>query len=180
MYDNTEPVAGKTYSDEWWAGWLDKQLNGVSTTDISSYLDDRGVDPTSDQYNDYSSAITDPKMLSDFTAAKTAAQKSGNTKLVNTLDLVFKYGEKAIAALVAAGVLDGPSLAQAGYSNVSQDANGKIVIGQTTTPTQAAPLQSNKIFGLDFSSPTVIMVTFLVVMFLIYFLFFNKPTPARK
>lgn len=180
MYDNTEPVAGKTYTDEWWAGWLDKQLTGVSTSDIGSYLSDIGVDPTSDQYNDYAGTITDPKMLSDFTAAKTAAQKTGNTKLVNTLDLVFKYGEKAVAALVAAGVLDGPALAQAGYSNVSQDANGAIKIGQTTTPTQAAPLQANKIFGLDFSSPTVIIVTFVVVMFIIYFLFFNKPTPAKR
>jgi hypothetical protein len=174
MYDNTEPVAGKTYTDEWWAGWLDKQLTGVSNDDMSGYLLDMGYDPAANEYADFSPTISDPKMVSDFSAAKTVAQQAGNTKLVNTLDLIFKYGEKAIAALVAAGVLDGPSLALAGYSNISQDATGKIQIGQGKTPVQAGPLPGKKLFGLDFSSPTVIIVTFLVVMLAIYFLFFYK------
>ncbi|GAB2585757.1 hypothetical protein [Spirosoma areae] len=174
MYDNTEPVAGKTYSDAWWQGWFDKQMTGVSTTDIAGYLEDRGVDPTSDEYADYSSGISDPKLLADLTATKAAATKTGNTKLTNTLDLVFKYGEKAIAALVAAGVLDGPSLANSGYDNISQDADGTIRIGQNKTAVAAAPLATPKIFGLDFSSPTVIIVTFIVIMLVAYFLFFNK------
>ena len=179
MYDNTEPQAGKTYSDDWWQGWLNSKLTGVSNNDISSYLEDIGYNPESNDYADFSSTISDPKMVSDLVATRDAAVKSGNTKLTNTLDLIFKYGEKAVAALVAAGVLDGPALAKSGYSNITQDAGGTIKIGQGTT-TQAAPLPAGaKIFGLDFSSPTVIIVTFVVVMLLAYFLFFKKEQRKR-
>ena len=185
MYDGTEPIAGKTYSDAWWAGWVAKQTSGVSRDDIFGYLDEQNIDFTSAEYDFFSTSITDPKMISDFTAAKVDAQKTGNQKLLNTLDVIFKYGEKGIAALVQAGVLNGPSLARAGYSNVSQDpVSGQIRIGQgvgaAPVPVQGAPLQQPKVFGLDFSSPTVIVVTFVIVMAAIYFLFFYGKGNKKK
>ncbi|GAB3999530.1 hypothetical protein GCM10028807_50020 [Spirosoma daeguense] len=177
---NEEPIAGKTYTDDWWQNWLNGKLNGVANNDISAYLEDVGYDPESEIYADFSSTISDPKMVADFTAARDAAVKSGNQKLTNTLDLIFKYGEKAVAALVTAGVLDGPALAKSGYTNVTQDAGGTIKIGQVDT-TQKAPLPAGaKLFGLDFSSPTVIIVTFIVLMLLAYFLFFKKEGRKRN
>ncbi len=156
---------------------LDAEDNAIvfgNADDSGFYFNGLFLDSTDPAFSVFSPKISDPKLASDLAAQKAKATSTGNTKLLNTIDTILKYGEKGIAMLVAAGVLSGPSVAKSGYDNISQDADGTVRIGQNKVPVQTAPLPEKKLFSLDFSSPTVIIVTFLVIMLLAYFLFFNK------
>lgn len=110
---------------------------------------------------------SDSKLTADVTAAKATATANGNTKLANTLDFILKYGDKALEILTKNGILQNKNLATAGYSldlsSLSKDA-----------ATNSAPDTSNRVFNLDFSDPKTLIITFLVIMILVYFLFFNS------
>ncbi|MVM34866.1 hypothetical protein GO755_32860 [Spirosoma sp. HMF4905] len=138
-------------------------LAGVSDTDISSYLSDYGLTPT---------APSDAKLTADVTTAKATATATGNTKLANTLDFILKYGDKALTILTKNGIIKTNSLAGAGYS--------LDLSTLSTDTTSSAPDASSRVFNIDFTDPKVLIITFLLVMILFYFLFFNPSTKHAK
>lgn len=132
-------------------------LAGVTNADIQSYIDDYGLTPE---------APTDAKVIADLTTAKAAAAASGDSKFEAILGKVLTYGDKVLAILSKNGIIKNQNLASAGYSidlnTIAKD-----------TSTNSAPDASNRVFNIDFTDPKVLIITFLLLMILFYFLFFN-------
>ena len=142
----------------------DTILGGVTNDDIQAYLDDYGITPEPPK---------DAKLIADVTSAKTAATSTGNTKLVNTLDFILKYGDKALSILTKNGILKNQNLAASTYS-IDFDALSKDLA------TNSAPDASSRVFNIDFTDPKVLIITFLLIMILSYFLFFNSKKNGSK
>lgn len=133
-------------------------LNGVTKADIQSYIDDYGLTPE---------APTDPKVIADLTTAKAAAAAKGDSSFEAILGKVLTYGDKVLAILSKNGIIKNQNLTAQGYN-----------IDLTTIPTDTtskAPDATSRVFNIDFTDPKVLIITFLIIMIIAYFLFFNRP-----
>ena len=112
-------------------------------------------------------SLTDAKMFRDLTAVKETATAVGDNNTIKVIDYIFRYGDAALSILSKYGVIQNKNLAQAGYQNFGQDANGFYAgSGQYREPiTASAPTG----FSFDFSDPKIIIIVALVILFLIYF-----------
>lgn len=135
-------------------------LNGVTDSDIQSYIDDYGLTPESP---------SDTRLTQDVTAAKAAATTSGNTKLKNTLDFILRYGDKAVTILSKAGVLGTQNLS--GYS---------VDLASMDSSTNSAPTTSTTVFGIDFSDKKTLIIIGLLVAIGAYFLFFHRNNKRKR
>ncbi|GAB3970823.1 hypothetical protein GCM10028806_19540 [Spirosoma terrae] len=141
---------------------------GWSYDDVQSYRD---------FYESEGYAInspSDPKLTADLTVAKDNATASGNTKLANTLDFILKYGDKALSILTKNGIIKNQNLVASYPSYASLLGTG------TTDTTNNAPSASNRVFNIDFTDPKVLIITFLLLLILFYFLFFNPKSNAKR
>lgn len=138
---------------------------GWSYNDVQSYRD---------FYESQGYAITAPsdaKLTADVIAEKDKATASGNSKLANTLDFILKYGDKALSILSKNGIIKNQNLIAAYPSYAS-------LLGTDTT--NNAPAASDRVFNIDFTDPKVLIITFLLVLILFYFLFFNPKSNGKR
>ncbi|QHV97562.1 hypothetical protein [Spirosoma endbachense] len=160
-YDDYSPY------DEW-SVYYDPQAYAAANFDFSAL--------------DYASP-SDAKLTADVTDAKATAEAKGNDKFANTLDFILKYGDKALSILTKNGILSNKNIVAAYPSYASLLGTGTAGTTNNGTPTDTtsnAPDPGNRVFNIDFSDPKVLMITFLVLLILFYFLFFNNSKNGKR
>ncbi|ADB36752.1 hypothetical protein [Spirosoma linguale] len=143
--------------DNWWDSI---NLDGITDADIESYFKDYGI-----------SSPSDPKVVADVTAALQKAKQTGQTGFENVLNKILLYGDKALQTLSKAGIIKNQNLVNAGYGGFDSSTD--------TTTTNKAPDPTNRVFSIDFTNPTTLIIAFVAVLLLFYFLFF-KPKKSKN
>ena len=140
-------------------------LSGITDDDIRAYLLSMGIDPN--------------KPISGADQTKlTTAQKTTDTssKTFNTVSTILAFLNTEIGVLSKAGIIGKQTVAEKFPTLANVDPN-------TSTDSNNAPGTGNgngKVFGIDFTSPTTLVIVFAVFMLVIYFLFFNKKSKNGK
>ncbi|GAB4043118.1 hypothetical protein [Spirosoma litoris] len=134
-------------------------LSGISDADIRAYLLDMGIDP------DKPLTDSDKAVL---TQSQTTAKQSGNSKLINTVNTILGFVNTEIGVLSKAGIIGKQQLANT-YPTLASIDNST-----DTTDSNNAPTSSGKLFNIDFTSPTTLIIAFVAIVLLFYFLFFNS------
>ena len=136
-------------------------LTGISDDDIRAYLLDMGIDPTK--------PLTDSDKA-ELTTAQTTAKASGNNKTLNTVNTILGFINTEIGVLSKAGIIGKQQLATSYPTLASIDTSTST----DTTSTDNAPTSTGKLFNIDFTSPTTLIIAFVAILLLFYFLFFNS------
>ncbi|MBN8823888.1 MULTISPECIES: hypothetical protein [Spirosoma] len=142
-------------------------LSGISDADIRAYLLDMGIDPDK--------ALSDSDKAT-ITQSKTTAQQTGNSKLINTVNTILGFINTEIGVLSKNGIIGKQQLSST-YPTLGNLAGSSST---DTTNTDNAPDTSNRVFNIDFTSPTTLIIVFGVVVLLFYFLFFKPKSKNGK
>lgn len=151
------------------------------------------ISPNSQLFADVEpNPLTDSRMTNDLSIVRQNAVATGNVKLANTVDTIFKYGDRALTILAKNGILSNANLralAKAGYGNVTLNPNGSYTIGRGANADLLTYGTDNDIatsnaptggFNVDFTDPKTLIIVFLVLAILFYFLFFYNKKPTKN
>lgn len=166
-------------------GWANLFNSDFGTSDLE------GISPNSPLFASVEpNPLTDSRFANDLGTVKEKAVATGNVKLANTIDSIFKYGDKALGILARNGILSNANLralSKAGYSNVRLNKDGSYTIGQganaellTYNGSDNANNAPATTSGIDFTDPKTLIIIFLVLAILAYFLFFYNKKTAKN
>ncbi|GAB3282382.1 hypothetical protein GCM10027347_58650 [Larkinella harenae] len=121
---------------------------------------------------------SDPKLTADLKNAKDQAAAKGDSKALKLINDILTYGDKFLTILSKNGIIKNKNLVTAYPSYASLLGTGTTT--GTDTTTNNAPATGNRVFNIDFTDPKVLIITFLLVMILFYFLFFNPSKNGKR
>lgn len=114
--------------------------------------------------------LSNAQANTDVQNAAIKAAQTGNTKLLNTLNYILKYGDVALGILSKYGVLKNKNLVSNAYglditepTNATKDPNQAIINGTGATTTQKT--------GIDLTNPTTLIIIFLILLVFFAFIF---------